>query len=63
MAQTDDDFDRLMKLLDVGLEALKTGDGDGTIMALQVATDVADKMPKKAQSAICLPGPTEGGNA
>lgn len=54
MSKEDEDFERLMKLLDVGIEAVRAGDGDGAIMALEAATKVADALPKKPD-VICLP--------
>lgn len=44
---TDKEADRLMKLLDVGLDALRQGDGDGTLMALEEALKTAKAMPQK----------------
>ncbi len=46
-----------MKLLDVGLEAMRAGDDDGVVMALEAATKVADAMPKKLE-VILLPDQT-----
>jgi len=46
-ADPDDLFERLMKLLDVGLDALREGDGDGTILALKEAVKTAEQLPKK----------------
>lgn len=49
-----DEADRLMTLLDVGLQELRKGDGQSAILALQEALQTAERMPKKA-SVICLP--------
>lgn len=51
---SEDAADRLMKMLDVGLEALRNGDGDGTLLALSEAQKIADALPKRAD-VICLP--------
>lgn len=63
MAASDDEYDRVMKLLDVGMAALKSGDGDGTIMALNAATEAAKRMPKRLPNVICLSGPKESSGA
>lgn len=49
-----DEADRLLNLLDIGLEQLRKGDGDSTLLALQEALKTAERMPKKAD-VICLP--------
>jgi len=48
----DDDADRLAQLLDVGLQALKKGDGVGAELALKEALESAQKLPQRV---ICLP--------
>lgn len=52
--KADEEYERLMKLLDIGLDAVRSGDGDGAIMALEAATKVADALPEKPE-VICLP--------
>lgn len=56
----DAEFDRIMKLLDIGLEALRTGDGDGAEMALDEALKVAKALPQKPVI-IVLPDRTKSG--
>lgn len=50
----EDEYDRLMALLDAGLAALKNDDYDGAGMALKAACDSADRLPKRPV-VICLP--------
>ena len=52
MVDGDKEFDRMMQLLDIGLAALKRGDGDMTLMALRETEKVARSLPTKV---ICLP--------
>lgn len=46
--------DRLLALLDVGLEQIRKGDGDAALLALQEALKSAERLPKKP-SVIHLP--------
>lgn len=55
----DKEADRLMALLDVGLEQLRKGDGQSAILALQEALQTAERLPKKAD-VICLPDQSGG---
>ncbi|WP_065755249.1 hypothetical protein [Bradyrhizobium paxllaeri] len=48
----DREVDRIMALLDVGLDAVKKGDGDVAVMALEEAYASAKRLPPKV---ICLP--------
>lgn len=50
---TNDECDRLMRLLDVGLDALRNDDPQIAEMALKSALDSANRLPKK--SVIELP--------
>lgn len=50
----DEEADRLLALLDVGLQQLRKGDGQSAVLALQEALQTAQRMPKKAD-VICLP--------
>lgn len=54
-----EEADRLMALLDVGLVQLRKGDGQSAILALQEALQTAERMPKKAD-VICLPDQSGG---
>lgn len=42
----DDEYDRIMKLLDVGINAVRNDDGTGAIMALEAALKSAEKLPQ-----------------
>lgn len=55
----DEEADRLMALLDVGLEQVRRGDGQSAILALQEALRTAERMPKKT-GVICLPDRSGG---
>jgi hypothetical protein len=48
-ARQDAICDRIMQLLDVGIAALRNGDGDGALMAAMEADKTAKSL------AICLP--------
>lgn len=48
----DKEVDRIMQLLDIGLDAVKKGDGDAAAMALEEAHKSAKRLPQKV---ICLP--------
>jgi Tfp pilus assembly protein PilF len=48
-SETDKQVDRLEQLLDVGLAALKGGDDQAALLALQEALKAADSLPKKKQ--------------
>ncbi len=47
-SKVDEQVDRLMRLLDIGLEALKEGDDDASIMALAEGLKTAKELPQKA---------------
>lgn len=55
----DAEADRLMKMLDMALDAVRGGDGDAALLALMEAEETANRLPKKASppEVICLPGP------
>ena len=55
----DAEAERLMKMLDMALEAVRDGNGDAALLALMEAEDTANRLPKKASppDVICLPGP------
>lgn len=59
MKTADEEFDRLMALLDVGLEQVRRGDGQSAVLALQEALQTAERLPKKA-GVICLPDQSGG---
>lgn len=50
----DEEADRLMQLLDVGIDAVRKGDGQMALLALQEGLKTAERLPKKGDS-ICLP--------
>ena len=54
----DAEAERLMKMLDAALEAVREGDGDAVLLALKEAEETAGCLPKKADppDVICLPG-------
>lgn len=54
MRSADEEFERLSKLLDVGLDALKKDDFLGAELALKEAAESAQRLPKKPE-VICLP--------
>src|SRR5882672_8766532 len=45
--EVDDRYGRLLKVLDTGLDSLRSGDGAGTILALQEALKTAEAMQQK----------------
>ena len=47
MKSVDDEVDRLMSLLDVGIAAVRKGDGDVALMAVKAAHDSALRLPQK----------------
>lgn len=49
MSKDNDIADRLMKMLDVGINAMKSGDELGALLAVKEAHKVAASLP------ICLP--------
>lgn len=49
-----EEADRLLNILDVGLAQLREGDSQSAILALQEALQSAERIPKKA-GVICLP--------
>jgi hypothetical protein len=51
----DQEYDRLMQLLDVGLTELRKGDGQTTVMVLEEALKTAERLPKKSDAVIHLP--------
>jgi hypothetical protein len=44
----DKECDRLMKLLDVGLDQLKAGDDTAALLCLKEALESAQRLPKKS---------------
>lgn len=56
---TDATADRLERMLDIALAAVRAGDGDAALMALAEAEETAKRLPGKANppEVICLPGP------
>jgi hypothetical protein len=42
--------DRMMVLLDIGLDAVRGGDGDAALLALQEALATAETLPKKLEA-------------
>lgn len=54
MRTADQEADRLMQLLDVGLAAYRKGDGKGALLAVQEALETAKRIPQK-QGVIALP--------
>lgn len=48
MNTPDQEFDRLMKLLDVGITAAKSDDWDTALMAAKEAERTARRLPQKA---------------
>lgn len=54
MNTADQEYDRLMRLLDVGLDALQRGDADVTMLALKETLETAQRLPQKAP-VIALP--------
>jgi hypothetical protein len=51
----DQEYDRLMQLLDVGLTELRKGDGQTTVMVLEEALKTAERRPNKSDAVIHLP--------
>ena len=43
----DEEIDRLMQLLDVGIKAVRAGDGDAALMAVKEAHESAKRLPMK----------------
>lgn len=54
MKPVDEEVDRLMALLGVGIAAARKGDGDVALMAAQAALESAQRLPQKP-AVICLP--------
>ncbi len=56
-SDVDRDVDRIMQMLDMGLDAIRGGDGDAALLALMEAEETAKRLPKKAgiPDVICLP--------
>lgn len=50
----DDEADRLMQLLDVGLDQLRKGDDRMALLAVQEALKSAERLPRE-RDVICLP--------
>lgn len=50
----DEEFNRLMQLLDVGIDAVRKGDDQMALLALQEGLKTAERFPKKG-GVICLP--------
>lgn len=44
---TDEEADRLIALLDLGLAKLRNGDAETAVLALKEALESADRLPKK----------------
>lgn len=54
MKSVDDEVNRIMGLLDIGIKAVRAGDGDVALMAAKAAHDSALRLPQKP-GVICLP--------
>lgn len=54
MTTADEEADRLMQLLEVGIDEVRRGDGQMALLALKEALKTAERIPKKG-GAICLP--------
>lgn len=54
MKSVDDEVNRIMGLLDLGINAVRAGDGDVALMAVKAAHDSALRLPQKPGT-ICLP--------
>jgi hypothetical protein len=50
----DEEADRLMQLLDVGIDSMRRGDGEMAVLALKEGLKTAKRLPKK-DGVICLP--------
>lgn len=59
---SNDAADRLEKLLDVAIAALRSDDEDSTLMALDEALKTAESLPRKdaVPCVICLPDQSRG---
>jgi len=44
----DKEVDRIIRLMDVGIEAVRNGDGDAAVMAAKEALETAQRLPKKS---------------
>lgn len=56
--EVDREVDRLMELLRVGTEAVRRGDGDSALLAVQEALATAKRLPQKPD-VIALPDQSE----
>lgn len=54
MKSADDEVNRIMGLLDIGIKAVRAGDGDAALMAVKAAHDSALRLPQKP-GLFCLP--------
>lgn len=54
MKSVDGEVNRIMGLLDIGINAARAGDGDVALMAAKAAHDSALRLPQKS-GVICLP--------
>jgi hypothetical protein len=60
MSADDAEFDRLMKLLDLGINAVRAGDGDTALMAAAEGVKSAEKLSELShKKVICLPDQTK----
>ena len=56
---SEDAADRLLRLLDIALGEMRSGDGESACLVLKEAEETARRMPKK-NDVICLPDLTRG---
>ena len=56
MTTANDEADRIMRLLDIGIAAVRADDGATALMAVKEAYETAERMPRKPSAdAIPLP--------